>query len=99
MPDKCQFLITFEVNQNSISSFEDMLGSVQTELPKVEGCQNVNIFRHDDPESNKFTLFETWDSKPLHQDHVVQMQESGQWAKIEKMLNRQPTGCYLLMCQ
>jgi len=96
MPDKCQFLITFEVNQNSISSFEDMLGSVKIELPKVAGCQNVNIFRHDGPENNKFTLFETWDSKALHQDHVLRMQETGQWAEIEKMLTRQPTGCYLL---
>ena len=96
MPDKCQFLITFEVNPDSIPSFEDMLASVQTGLPKIEGCQSVNIFRHEDPANNKFTLLETWVSKPLHQAHVSRMQETGQWAEIEEMLVSPPTGHYLL---
>ncbi len=95
MPDKCYFLITFEVKPNSIPNFEDTLGSVQTELPKIKGCQSVIVFRHDNA-ANKFTLLEAWDSKPLHQAHLAQMQENGQWADLEEMLLRQPTGNYLL---
>lgn len=94
MPNKCRFLITFEVNPNSIPSFENMLGTVQTELPKIEGCQNVAVFRHEDAK-NKFTLLETWASIPLHQSHVARLQESGQWADIEEMLTSPPTGHYL----
>ena len=96
MPDNCQFLITFEVTPDNLAAFEDMLATVQTELPKTEGCQSVDIFRHEDPAENKFTLLETWASKPNHQAHVSRMQETGQWAGIEEMLATPPRGHYLL---
>lgn len=96
MPDKCRFLITFDVNPDNIPKFENLLTSVQADLPKVEGCLNVDIFRHEGPAANRFTLLETWASKSLHQAHVARMQDSGQWANIEEMLAEPPAGHYLL---
>ncbi len=95
MPKTIQFLITFDVKPDRTLDFIAMPTSVQTDLPKVEGCKDVRIFRHDEAAPNSFTLLETWDTKPLHQAHVARLQDKGDWATIEAMLVAPPQGHYL----
>ncbi len=95
MPRIIQFLITFDVKPDRTPDFEALLSSVKTDLPKIEGCKGVRIFRHDEAAPNSFTLLETWDAKSLHQAHVTRLQDKGDWATIEAMLTTPPQGHYL----
>lgn len=95
MSNLIHFLITFEIKPNATIAFETMLTALKVELPNVEGCQGLRIFKHDEEAQSVFTLLETWDDKSLHQAHVTYLQDSGDWEKIEAMLVATPTGQYL----
>lgn len=95
MPNSIHFLITFEVKPNATIAFETMLTALKMELPNVEGCQSLRIFKHDEEAQSVFTLLETWDEKSLHQAHLTHLQDAGDWEKIEAMLVVAPTGQYL----
>ena len=95
MTTTTNFLITFVVKPNRAADFVDLLATLKTDLPKVDGCQSLRIFQQDDATQNTFTLLETWDHKSMHQDHVARLQSSGDWAAIEAMLSAPPNGYYL----
>jgi len=95
MPNAIEFIITFDVKPDRTADFNALLASVQTDLPKIEGCKGVRIFRHAEAEQPTFTLLESWDDKSLHQAHVARLQESGDWDTIETMLAAPPNGHYM----
>lgn len=95
MSNATQFLITFVVKPTKISDFKAMLATVKADLPKVDGCQNLHIFQHENGAQDTYTLLETWDNNTLHQAHTARLQASGDWAVIEEMLSEPPNGAYM----
>lgn len=95
MPKSTKYLITFIVKPEELHTFETLLKSVKINLPKVDGCNDVQVYCHPEEAPGTFTLLETWDNKSLHQAHIESLQASGEWRKIEKMLASPPNGRYL----
>jgi quinol monooxygenase YgiN len=86
-------LINFNVRQDRLTSFTDLMKSVKTALPAVPGCQGVKIY-NDVGNPLVFTLVETWDSAEIHGKHVRSLQESGQWASVAAHLSADPVSAY-----
>ena len=86
-------IISFEVKAKKVAEFTKILESVKTDLPKVEGCISVNIFKSSSV-SNKFTLVETWETKELHQAHIGRLSKNGTWDMIASHLSKDPESDY-----
>lgn len=86
-------IISFNVKEEKLQSFKDIMNDVKINLPKVSGCQTVRILnRLEDPLA--FTLVETWDSREMHGAHVEQMISSGQWEVVAGHLSSEPVSGY-----
>lgn len=82
--------VTFKAKPEHSITFEDVMQSVKTDLPTVEGCNSVRIMRHkDDPLT--YTLIEDWTEQKLHEVHINGLVTSGLWDNIEAMLSEAPT--------
>ena len=88
-----KFIISFEVNNNDLSKFEEILNSVKSELPKVNGCLGVSIYKSS-ASLNEFTLVETWKTKEDHEKHVDHLVKEGSWETISKLLLSSPKSDY-----
>ena len=86
-------IVNFNVKNNKISEFKNILSSVKTELPQVEGCYSVEIFKNTDA-IGLFTLVETWETKQLHKNHISKLIEEGTWDFISGHLTAEPTSSY-----
>ncbi len=86
-------IITFVAKKEKIDEFNTIMNSVKTDLPKVNGCRAVAVFRSSTDES-KFTLVETWESKELHQDHLDKLTTDGTWDMIASQLSNEPESDY-----
>lgn len=87
------FIISFQVKEQNLESFKNILGDVKNNLPKVEGCRSVSVLAQlDDPQA--FTLVETWDSRALHGAHVESLVTGGQWDVIAAHLAADPASAY-----
>ena len=86
-------IITFTVKPERIDSFRNFLSSVKTDLPKVEGCQSVDVY-NEKTNTNVFTLVELWNSEELHQKHISGVFESGNWDTISEHLEHAPVSNY-----
>jgi quinol monooxygenase YgiN len=87
------FLISFQVKEQELDSFKNILGDVKINLPKVEGCQSVAVLAQlDNPLA--FTLVETWESRALHGAHVDALVTGGQWDVIAAHLTADPASAY-----
>ncbi len=86
-------IITFVAKKEKIDEFNDMMNSVKTDLPKVDGCRAVVVFRSS-TDANKFTLVETWESKELHQAHLDKLTTDGTWDMIASQLSNEPESDY-----
>ena len=86
-------IVTFCVKPASIVSFIDILKSVQENLPRVEGCERVEIYRTAE-ETGVFTLVEHWQSKKVHQSHIDRIVAAGDWDKIKEHLLKEPKSRY-----
>lgn len=87
------FIINFNVNPNNISQFGQIMQSVLTDLPKINGCNGVQIFQNASQENN-FTLVENWQSEQTHQSHIQNLTSNGEWDKIAELLAAEPVGHY-----
>ncbi|WPN58968.1 putative quinol monooxygenase [Pseudomonas sp. P9_31] len=86
-------VISFNVKEEKLQSFKDIMNDVKINLPKVDGCQMVKILNYlEDPLA--FTLVEVWDSREIHGTHVDQMVSSGQWKVIVEHLSSAPVSGY-----
>ena len=86
-------VVSFSVKQANLHAFKDLLGNIKVNLPKVPGCQSVQILGNlEDPLA--FTLVEAWDSKETHGAHVEELVSSGQWESIVAHLAAEPVSAY-----
>lgn len=86
-------IIHFEVKKDKQEEFTNIMGSVKKDLPSVNGCINVGIFKNVTKPQN-YTLVETWDSREHHEQHVNQLIESGSWGHISALLAKDPLSDY-----
>jgi quinol monooxygenase YgiN len=86
-------IVNFNVKSSKLTEFVDILNSVKTDLPKIKGCQGVNIFRNSS-NSNMFTLVEKWETKDFHQVHLDKLSEDGTWELISQHLSEDPESGY-----
>jgi quinol monooxygenase YgiN len=86
-------IITFAVKPDKRSEFLTILSSVKNDLPKVEGCNGVQVFS-DKENTDIFTLVENWDSEEKHQKHISGVVESGNWDVIASYLAEDPKSSY-----
>lgn len=86
-------IVNFNVKESSLRSFRGIMRDVKTNLPNVDGCEEVVIYEDlNDP--HRFTLVESWSSREAHQSHVNHLIESGAWAKIVADLRTDPVSSY-----
>lgn len=86
-------IITFVAKKEKIEAFNIIMNSVKTDLPKIEGCRAVTVYRSSTDES-KFTLVETWESKEQHQAHLNKLTTDGTWDMIASQLSHEPESDY-----
>lgn len=86
-------IITFTAKPEMAADFKGILESVQEDLPKVEGCESVQIFC-DKANSNVFTLVEAWESESAHKKHIEGVIASGGWDAIAAHLQSDPVSSY-----
>lgn len=92
---KTTVIVSFEVKNDKVIAFTEILNSVKIGLPKIKGCIGVNIFKNSTI-ANKFTLVETWESEELHQDHISHLSKDGTWDMITSHLSKDPESDYFL---
>lgn len=87
------YIISFEVKQEQVPEFVEIMNSVKTDLPEVMGCNGVNIF-NDIEYPHKYTLVESWNEKGSHEKHLKNLVDSGIWDTISTLLDAEPIGNY-----
>lgn len=88
---------TFEVKEDRLDTFRDMMADVKVTLPQVNGCQSVAVYNGLD-EPAVFTLVESWDSREAHQRHIESLVRSGTWEVIASHLKTDPVSRYCRSC-
>ncbi len=87
------FIIHFHAKPHEQDSFATLIEGVKQQLPLVDGCQQVVIYRNSsDP--CRYTLVETWASKKHHTNNSEAMISAGHWAHIVSHLEAPPVGDY-----
>lgn len=86
-------IVSFEAKEDKINDFAKILEGVKTELPKVNGCIDINVFQSSSM-INKFTLVETWATKELHQANLDNLSKNGTWDIIVSHLSKDPSSDY-----
>jgi len=87
------FIIHFDVKKEKQNVFSNMMCSVKTELPLVEGCVEVNIFQNI-AQPQRYTLVEKWETKKLHEQHVSHLIKTGMWDQISALIEKEPHSDY-----
>ena len=86
-------VISFNVKEEKLQSFKDLMNDVKINLPKVNGCKTVKVLNHLD-HPLEFTMVESWDSRELHGAHVQSLIDNGQWNAIADHLSASPVSGY-----
>jgi quinol monooxygenase YgiN len=86
-------VISFKVKDDKLQSFKNIMNDVKTNLPDVQGCQNVKILNNTE-NPLQFTLVERWDSKEIHGSYVEGLVSSGKWNFIAEHLQEDPVSGY-----
>jgi len=87
------FIITFDVKNEKLSDFANIMSEVKSELPKTKGCIGVTIHNSIDKPSS-YTLIEMWESKKCHEKHVKNLVDTGEWDNVSSHLAGDPVGEY-----
>ncbi len=90
MNNQHSVIVTFKAKTDRIAEFTSLMESVKNDLPSIDGCDSVCIYKHND-DAETFTLIENWRNEELHSDHISGLVKSGAWAKIEAMLSEPPS--------
>lgn len=86
-------IVNFNVKSTMLAEFAGLMKSVKTDLPNVEGCQGVSIYKCLSS-ANMFTLVEKWETKKHHQNHLAGLSEDGTWEFISNHLAEAPESDY-----
>ena len=86
-------IISFQVKPEMLNAFMEIMGSVKRDLPTVNGCKSVAIYRNS-AEEHAFTLVEQWESEALHKKHIAGVVNSGGWEHIASHLQCEPVSAY-----
>ncbi|ARU55685.1 MAG: antibiotic biosynthesis monooxygenase [Pseudomonadales bacterium] len=90
---KMNVIITFNVKEDKLASFRQIMDDVKINLPSVEGCDTVTIY-NDAEDPKVFTLVETWNSREAHKKHIDGVVASGTWETIAQHLQSDPVSSY-----
>ena len=94
MPAEHIVIVTFHPRPEHEETFHDAMLSVRRDLPTVQGCNGVQVFRHHSDRA-KYTLVESWQDQQSHSDHIDQFIASGAWKNLEEMLFEAPSTSFL----
>lgn len=86
-------IIHFEVKKDKQAEFSNIMNAVKNDLPSVNGCINVGVFKNLTKPQN-YTIVETWGSKERHEQHVSGLIKSGAWGEISVLLEKEPLSDY-----
>jgi len=86
-------IVSFNVKNNMQLAFVTLMDSVKEDLPNVEGCLGVDIYRSLSS-LNRFTLVEEWQTQALHQKHLAKLSDDGTWEFISGHLSENPESDY-----
>lgn len=87
------FIIHFQVTKDKLGLFSDIMSSVKEDLPKIEGCLGVHVYRNNN-EPQQYTLVETWASQISHQQHVKNLIDSGSWESMSALFDNEPSSAH-----
>ncbi len=87
------FIIHFEAKKENLEDFINLMTAVKKDLPRIDGCIDVSIFKSI-TEPHNFTLIETWESQKHHRQHINYLVESGSWAHISTLLEKEARSGY-----
>jgi quinol monooxygenase YgiN len=88
-----QLIITFNVREEKLPAFEQLMQQVKSSLPHVTGCENVRVYRSK-ADRCVFTLVETWESESAHRAHFMRLVQSGDWDFVRSHLSGDPASGY-----
>jgi quinol monooxygenase YgiN len=89
-----KLIITFQVKEERLEAFLQLLQEVKVALPKVDGCQGIQLFQSSEHKQT-ITLLESWQSVEKHKSHIEKVISSGDWEKIASHLSDEPVSDYL----
>jgi len=86
-------IVHFKVKKDKQAEFSNIMDSVKIDLPSIDGCINVSIYKNMTKPQN-YTLVETWGSRERHEQYVNDLIESGSWGDISALLEKEPLSDY-----
>jgi len=86
-------VVQFKARADSEDAFVAIMQAVSTDLPGVEGCQEVEVLQHQ-TDACRFTLVETWENQDIHRRHIDGLVADGTWATIAALLAEEPVSSY-----
>lgn len=87
------FIVHFHTRPEFTTAFAATLPSVREQLPQVDGCIDVQVFR-DEADPDRFCLIERWESKAQHETHMSNIVASGRWQQVLDQLAEPPRTSY-----
>ena len=89
-----KLLITFQVKEEKLEAFLQLLQEVKVSLPKVGGCHGVQVFQST-KQKHTIMLLESWQSVEKHKAHIEEVISAGGWEKIASHLSVEPVSDYV----
>ena len=87
------FIVHFHTRPECTAGFAATLPFVREQLPQVDGCIDVQVFRNE-AEPDRFCLVERWESKAQHETHMANIAASGRWQQVLDQLAEDPRTAY-----
>jgi quinol monooxygenase YgiN len=88
-----RLIITFNVREERLPAFEQLMQQIKSSLPQVAGCEGVSVYRGK-TDRRVFTLVETWESESAHRAHIAKLTDSGDWDVVRTLLTADPVSGY-----
>jgi quinol monooxygenase YgiN len=88
-----QLIITFNVREEKLPAFEQLMQQVKSRLPQTAGCEAVSVYRSK-TDRRVFTLVETWETESAHRAHLTNLARSGDWDFVRAHLAADPVSDY-----
>ncbi|MBV7266122.1 putative quinol monooxygenase [Erythrobacter ani] len=82
-------IIRFEASDAGLDEFVGIMDGVSEAMSAESGFVSAKVYRDVD-EANVFILKEVWETKALHQEHFIRINESGDWSHINSLLIEEP---------
>lgn len=87
--DSVTLIIRFEASEQGVQEFAQIMDGVSDAMASEAGFVSAKVFR-DVEAPNVFVLEEVWTTQELHQEHFIRINQSGDWAHIKSLLNKEP---------